>query len=46
MKVPAMAALAPTQQEAPFGVTQLGLLVLFIGLGRASVAGFRAASVR
>lgn len=46
LKVPAMAALAPTQQEAPFGATQLLLLVLFIGLGRESVAGFRAASLR
>ncbi len=46
LKVPAMAELAPTQQEAPFGVTQLALLALFIGLGRASVAGFRVASLR
>jgi hypothetical protein len=46
LKVPAMAQLAPTQQEPPFGITQLIILALFIGLGRASVTGFRAASLR
>jgi hypothetical protein len=32
-KVPVLKAMAPTQSEAPFKVTQLGVLVLFITLG-------------
>jgi hypothetical protein len=40
-KVPAMIALAPTQKEPPFAVTQLIILALFIVLGRAAVRGFR-----
>ena len=40
-KVPAMIALAPTQKEPPFVVTQLLILALFIVLGRAAVRGFR-----
>ncbi|HSR92426.1 MAG TPA: hypothetical protein VLK88_14075 [Gemmatimonadales bacterium] len=40
-KVPAMIALAPTQKEPPFAVTQLLILALFIVLGRAAVRGFR-----
>jgi hypothetical protein len=42
-KTPALAALAPTQSEAPFGVTQLLMLVVFVWLGRASLRGFAAA---
>jgi hypothetical protein len=40
-KVPALIALAPTQQSPAFGVTQLFVLVLFVMLGRAAVRGFR-----
>ena len=32
-KVPALKALAPTQQEAPFKVTQLVVLVAFVAIG-------------
>jgi len=32
-KVPALKALAPTQTETPFKVTQLVVLLIFIGLG-------------
>ena len=39
-KVPAMIALAPTQKEPPFLVTQLLFLALFIVLGRAALRGF------
>ena len=42
-KVPALQALAPTQAEAPFAVTQLSLLALFVALGVASVRIFRSA---
>ena len=41
MKVPALKALAPTQSEPPFAITQLVVLVLFIVLGVAAVRGFR-----
>jgi len=36
-RVPALNALAPTQSEPPFAVTQLVVLVLFLGLGFATV---------
>ena len=42
-KTPQLAALAPTQSEPPFAVTQLLVLVVFVWLGRASVRGFSAA---
>lgn len=42
-KVPAMIALAPTQKEPPFGLTQLLVLICFVLLGRAAVRGFRTA---
>ena len=42
-KTPALAALAPTQQEAPFALTQAVVLGLFVWLGWAAVRGFRAA---
>jgi hypothetical protein len=32
-RVPALAALAPTQSEPPFAIAQLGVFVLFIALG-------------
>ena len=41
-KVPAMIAIAPTQQSPAFVVTNLLVLALFIVLGRAAVKGFRA----
>jgi hypothetical protein len=33
LKIPALHALAPTQTEPPFKVTQLAVLVLFVALG-------------
>ena len=42
-KTPALAQLAPTQQEAPFVVTQALVLALFVWLGRAALRGFRLA---
>jgi hypothetical protein len=40
-RLPALIVAAPTQKEPPFLVTQLVVLALFVGLGRASVRGFR-----
>lgn len=40
-KIPALIALAPTQTAPAFVVTNLIVLVLFVWLGRAAVAGFR-----
>jgi len=45
-KVPALAALAPKQTEPPFVVTQLVVLVLFIGLTIAAARRFRGEPVR
>lgn len=42
-KTPALAQLAPTQQEPPFALTQALVLALFVWLGWAAVRGFRAA---
>lgn len=39
-KVPSLKALAPTQTEKPFKVTQLVVLVVFVALGAASVVRF------
>ena len=39
-RVPALIVLAPKQQEPPFALTQLLVLALFIGLGRAAWRGF------
>jgi len=41
LKVPALKALAPTQQEPPFLVAQLIVLALFIWLAIAAVKKFR-----
>ena len=41
LKVPALHAMAPTQQEPPFLVTQLIVLALFIWLAIAGVKKFR-----
>jgi hypothetical protein len=40
-KTPALAQLAPTQQEAPFSLTQALVLALFVWLGWAALRGFR-----
>ena len=40
LKVPAMTELAPTQQEAPFLMTQLLCLAIFVALGRSAAARF------
>jgi len=42
---PALKALAPTQSEPPFGITQGLVLVTFIVFGFAAVRGLRAAPV-
>jgi hypothetical protein len=42
VKTPALAQLAPTQQEAPFAVTQALVLALFVWIGWTAVRGFRA----
>jgi hypothetical protein len=39
-KIPALKALAPTQKEPPFAITQLVFLILFIVLGVAAVNKF------
>jgi hypothetical protein len=39
--VPALKALAPTQQEPPFFVSQLIVLAVFIGIAIKAVKGFR-----
>jgi hypothetical protein len=43
VKTPALAQLAPTQQEAPFALTQAAVLGLFVWLGWAALRGFRVA---
>jgi hypothetical protein len=45
-RVPALAALAPTQTERPFAVAQLVVLALFVWLGIVAVKGFRTAPLR
>ena len=40
-KVPALRALAPTQKEPPFGITQLAVLILFIIVTVYAVRRFR-----
>lgn len=46
VKTPPLAQLAPTQQEAPFAVTQALVLGLFVWLGWAALRGFRGAPAR
>jgi hypothetical protein len=41
MKVPSLKALAPTQSEPPFKVTQLAVLTVFIVLGTFAAIKFR-----
>jgi len=43
-KTPILLAIAPTQKEPPFVVTQLIVLVVFVFLGRAALRGFAGAS--
>jgi hypothetical protein len=43
VKTPPLAQLAPTQQEAPFAVTQALVFFLFVWLGWAALRGFRMA---
>ena len=43
-KVPQLKALAPSQSEPPFAVTQLGVLVLFVLLGIVATIKFRVES--
>ncbi len=45
-KVPALEAIAPTQKEPPFVITQLVVLVLFGVLGVLAATRFRAEPVR
>jgi hypothetical protein len=42
-KVPAMVALAPTQSEWPFAVTQVLVLAMFVSIGRSASRGYAAA---
>jgi hypothetical protein len=43
-KVPQLKALAPTQSEPPFAVTQLGVLLVFVLLGIVATIKFRVES--
>jgi hypothetical protein len=45
-KVPALNAMAPTQSELPFKITQVGVMALFVGLGIFAAKGFREQTVR
>jgi K+-transporting ATPase A subunit len=45
-KVPALKALAPTQSEPPFAVTQLVVLVLFVALTITAAIRFRGEQLR
>ena len=40
-KIPLLKAIAPTQSETPFKVTQLLVLVVFVALGALATRGFR-----
>jgi hypothetical protein len=44
-RVPALRAIAPTQSEPPFVLTQLVVLILFVGLGIAAAKRFRPEAV-
>jgi hypothetical protein len=41
-KIPFLSALAPTQSEAPFAITQAIALVVFVAIGVAAVRRFKA----
>jgi hypothetical protein len=40
-KTPPIAQIAATPQDAPFAITQVLVLLLFVGIGRMAVRGFR-----
>jgi hypothetical protein len=44
-KIPALKALAPTQSESPFKLTQLGVLLAFVVLGILAAIRFRNAQI-
>ena len=46
LKIPTLNAMAPTQTEPPFKITQLVVLVLFIGLGAVATIKFHDEAVR
>ena len=46
MKVPALKAIAPTQSETPFKITQLTVLVFFIVVGVLSTVRFSREELR
>jgi len=46
MKVPALKAIAPTQSETPFKITQLTALVFFVALGILATVRFRGENLR
>ena len=46
LKVPALKALAPTQSEPPFLLTQLVVMAVFVGLAIAGVIKFRTDPIR
>jgi hypothetical protein len=41
LKIPALRAMAPTQSESPFVLTQLAVLAMFAGMSIAAVVRFR-----
>lgn len=43
-KIPFLSALAPTQSEAPFAITQVVALILFVVIGVSAVRRFRPAN--
>jgi hypothetical protein len=46
LKVPSLKALAPTQSEPPFAITQLTVLVLFVTLATLAAVRFRPQATR
>ncbi len=46
LKVPALKAMAPTESEAPFVITQIAVLALFVVLGILAVKRFHAKPAR
>ena len=46
MKVPPLNAIAPTQSEPPFQITQVAVLILFVVLGVRAAMKFRAEPLR
>ena len=46
LKIPALKEIAPTQNDPPFKLTQLVILVVFIALGVVAAIRFRSEAVR